>query len=226
MDWESLLKKNIEIMNEGAEDSIRELAKARDEQTAAYKEAYEGEKTKIAAERENRLRQAYAVRRNAEKDLRTSLRAQGAEQGAAESTLADLYREYRKERSAAHADHDASVSELYRGYRSNLTDLSAKYAQLIAELSQKRREQALKQAQFAYQSLRAEQETAKAGGSGGSSRTRRRRGSSKKPDGGANTGASTGAAFVETLVSRLNGKKSQKSTGADFMQGLATRLNG
>ncbi|BDF57514.1 hypothetical protein CE91St36_03310 [Christensenellaceae bacterium] len=132
-----------------------------EEQKKAYEDAHRGEQAaidaqlkastdKIAQTRDEALRQAYISKRQNEKTMPSLLAANGMTGGANETSVASLLRNYQNARNAANNSYASSEKDLRTNYDTNTATLGSRYANLLAQLQQKRRDDAIAQAQFAY----------------------------------------------------------------------------
>lgn len=111
--------------------------------------------TSLKQTRDNALRQAYVSRRQNERSMPATLAAQGINGGMAETTASSILRGYQNARNAANSQYSQDKTTLDTNYNANVATLGSKYAQYLADLETRRRDDALAKAQIDYQQYQA-----------------------------------------------------------------------
>lgn len=106
-------------------------------------------------------RDAYSARRSAERELPQILAAQGITGGLTETTASGIYNDFLKAQNKANTTYTQSLADVENDYSKNVADLKTKWASLIGEAQQNKRNDAFAKAQWAYQAALAEEERRK-----------------------------------------------------------------
>lgn len=157
VDWNAIYEQKWNELAGGYGDQEKYLSDAQaKEQGALDTQRAEGIKN-LTNTRDQNLQQAYITRRQAERDMPGLLAAQGLKGGATETAVSSILRNYQNTRNAANNRFSQDQSALDTTYATNKAELGSKYANMLAELQQTRRNEAYQQAQFAYQAAQAEE---------------------------------------------------------------------
>lgn len=157
VDWNVIYEQKWNELAGGYGDQEKYINDAQTkEQGALDTQRAEGIKN-LTNTRDQNLQQAYITRRQTERDMPGLLAAQGLKGGATETAVSSILRNYQNTRNAANNRFSQDQSALDTTYATNKAELGSKYANMLAELQQTRRNEAYQQAQFAYQAAQAEE---------------------------------------------------------------------
>lgn len=144
------------------EDKFNEGAKGFDDQRRQYESAMQAEELALQQNKntavanagkdfENASQQAYITRTMAEKNMPQRLAAQGITGGMAETTNANIFRDFLNSKNAANTAYSKAKTELENNYMNSSAGIRSSWTQKMADLDAQQRSQALEQARFAYQ---------------------------------------------------------------------------
>lgn len=148
--WETEFEKQWNEGQAGYDKQAQEYDNAKRQEQAALDAQFKAGTDSLAKTRDNALRGAYISRRQNESSLPSMLSANGISGGATETATASLLRNYQNARNSANSAYSEGESGLRNTYNTNAATLGSKYATMLAELQQKRRDDAIAKAQFAY----------------------------------------------------------------------------
>ena len=145
VDWNAIYEQKWNELAGGYGDQEKYINDAQaKEQGALDTQRAEGIKN-LTNTRDQNLQQAYITRRQAERDMPGLLAAQGLKGGATETAVSSILRNYQNTRNAANNRFSQDQSALDTTYATNKAELGSKYANMLAELQQTRRNEAYQQ---------------------------------------------------------------------------------
>lgn len=150
VDWHTIFEQQWNEGQQGYDKQVQEYNNAKAQEQAALDTQLKAGTDSLAKTRDEALRQAYISKRQNEVNLPQMLSANGISGGATETAAASLLRNYQNARNSAGNAYTEGETNLRNTYNTNAATLGSKYATLLAELQQKRRDDAISKAQFAY----------------------------------------------------------------------------
>ena len=150
VNWDEVWQQKWEEGQKGYDEQAQAYNDAKAKEQSALDAQLKASADKIAQTRDSALQQAYITKRQNERTMPSLLAANGMTGGASETSAASLLRNYQNSRNSANSAYASGEKDLRTNYDTNTATLGSKYANLLAELQQKRRDDAIAQAQFAY----------------------------------------------------------------------------